>query len=125
MKYLGVDWGLKTVGLAISEGQLASPLGSFRAKTFNDAVSKLLQAVKENDIDLVVLGKPEGEMGKAVERVAAKVKEAGVNVVLQDETLTTKEALEKMIAMGHGKKKRRDDHAIAAALILQQFLDQM
>lgn len=123
MKYLGVDWGLKRIGLALSEGELASALGSLEIKNPEDGVIKILETARIEDTDLVILGKPEGEMKKKIEKVIKRLSKAGLEVQTTDETLSTQKAKKAMIKMGFGQKMRRDDNAVAAAIILQNFLD--
>lgn len=124
MKYLGIDWGLKRIGLAISEGQLASPLDCLIVTNLNDAIEKVKKVVDREKIDKVILGKPEGEMGKKVVEVAKRLQQIGIDVTLADETLSTQKAKSLMIEMGYGRKSRRDDNATSAAIILQHFLDE-
>lgn len=124
MRYLGVDLGLKKIGLAISEGELATPLKTIAVAGFEEAVSKIVSVIEDEIADLVIIGQPEGEMGKAVKKVADRLKSEGFEIVLADETLSTKEAQTLMIEMGLGKKNRRDDNSVAAAIILQRYLDE-
>lgn len=124
MKYLGVDWGLKRVGLAISEGEVASPLEVLTIKGLEDGINQLGSVIDKEGIDLVVVGKPEGEMGKLVDRLAGNLRKRGINFQLSDETLSTQEAKKVMLESGVGKKKRREDNALSAAIILQRYLDE-
>lgn len=125
MKYLGVDWGLKRVGLALSLGSLASCHSTIKIKSLADGVEKITNIYQKEKIDLLVMGKPEGEMGKKVDKAAKYLQKAGLKVVLADETLSTKHAQAKMIEMGFSKEKRKDDNSVAAALILQEYLDEI
>lgn len=124
MKYLGVDWGLKRVGLAFSEGALAAPYKSLQIQGLKDGVQKVIKEMKEIGAESLVMGKPEGEMGKNVERAAKEFSKLGVKVILADETLSTQEAKQLMVEMGMGRKARQDDNSMAAGLILQRFLDE-
>lgn len=124
MRYLGIDWGFKSIGLAISEGQIASPVSSLSVSGLSDAVSQVVKFIKKEEIDVVILGKPEGEMGKAVESAKKALEEKDIKVTLADETLSTQEAKQTMIEMGLGRKARQDDNAVSAAIILQRFLDE-
>lgn len=123
MKYLGVDWGLKKIGLACSEGKLASPLTFITVNSLSDATQKIKELVKKDDVDLVVMGKPEGKMGKIVDKAAKALQKLGIKVELTDETLSTQEAQKRMIKMGFGQKARKEDNPVAAAIILQRYLD--
>lgn len=125
MKFLGVDWGLTRIGLAISEGVLASPYKTLEVKNLDQALSKLLGVLESENIDQVVIGKPEGGMGKKVEKLVKKLKSLGLNVVETDETLSSQQAQQEMINLGVSQKKRGDDNSVAAAIILQEFLDEI
>lgn len=125
MKYLGVDLGLKRVGLAISEGELASPLQTIEVSGLASLLNQIQQKVNEEKIDVVVIGQPEGVMGKNAQSVAKKLKELGIEVELVDETLSTQKARDLMLEMGASQKSRRDDNAVSAAIILQGYLDQI
>lgn len=124
MRYLGIDWGLKRIGLAVSAGDIAAPKTTLRISSFQVAISKIVNIVKKEGIDVVVVGKPEGEMGEKVEKVTKRLKNQGLEVILTDETLSTKEARQVMITQGLGREARKEDNAVAAALILQRFLDE-
>lgn len=124
MRYLGVDLGLKKIGLAVSEGEIATPLKTINVNSFEEAISKIVSVIEDEIADLIVLGNPEGEMGKAVKKVAVRLKTEGFEVVLADETLSTEDSQTLMIEMGLGKKNRRDDNSVAAAIILQRYLDE-
>lgn len=124
MKYLGLDWGLKKIGLALSEGFFASPFKILTVDSLEDAVSQIEKVVQAEEIDILVLGKPEGESGKLVEKAYQRMKKEGWNIVLADETLSTQEAQSVMIKMRLGKKERKEDNAVSAAIILQRWLDE-
>ena len=124
MNYLGVDWGLKRVGLAISEGKIASPLAVLSVNSLQDGLDKLISFIKREEIDIVVIGKPEGESGKRVEAVVKKLKKVGLKVIEADETLSTQEAKKFLLRIGVSRKSRRLDDAWAATIILQRFLDE-
>lgn len=123
MKYLSIDWGLKKVGLAISEGELAMPLQTIEISGLEDGVKRVLQIISKEKAEVVLMGQPEGEMGKNVARAAREFKKQGIIIQLVDETLSTFEAKNSLLEMGVSQKDRRDDNAVAAAIILQNFLD--
>lgn len=124
MKYLGIDWGLKRVGLAVSEGEIASPLDSLSITSVDDGINKVMEVIKKEQVDEIVIGKPEGEMGKAVERAVQAFAKKGVNLIEVDETLSSYNAKNFMLQTGFSKKMRQDDNAVAAAIILQNYLDE-
>lgn len=128
MRYLGVDYGLKKVGLAISEGQIAAPFKVLEISGLNDAVSKITHVIKQEKIDRVVIGVPEsGEAKSAVKKFVNKLnenfKEEAISIIEADETLSSSSARDLMIKMGMGEKSRQKEDAYAATLILQNFLD--
>lgn len=121
MKYLGVDFGLRRVGLATSDGELAAPLKVIEGSNFSDLLDKIKKEAK--GFDKVVVGLPEGKMGKIVTRVIKALKQAGCDVVAADETLSTQRASRQTIELNIPKKKRRISDDYSAALILQEYLD--
>ncbi len=122
MKYLGVDFGLRRIGLAISEGQLASPWQILEVKNFSDAVEKTSKIIKEGGFQKIVVGLPEGKMGQNVAGFVKALQKRNFEVETSDETLTSKQALTEMIEQGIKQKERRREDAYSAAVILQNYL---
>lgn len=123
MKYLGVDFGLRRIGLSVSEGILASPWQVLEVKNFTDAVNKILTIIKSGEFNKIIVGLPEGKMGQAVLGFVDKLSKAGLNIETVDETLSSQKAIEQMIAENLPVKKRRSNDAYSAAIILQNYLD--
>ena len=123
MRYLGIDYGLKRVGLAISEGELASPYKIIEIKNLRDGVVKIFSIWFNGKFDKIIVGLPEGDMGIATIRFVNNLKGKGVNVETTDETLSSKQALNEMITSGVGRDQRKQDDSMAAAIILQNYLD--
>lgn len=123
MKYLGVDFGLRRIGLATSEGNLASPLKIVETRNLDDAVSKMIQVIEAEEINQVIVGMPEGKTGQLVKKFIKTLQGKGIDIVSADETLSSQNATSLMVEMGKPQKKRASNDAFAAALILQQFLD--
>jgi len=118
MKILGVDWGEKRIGLALSEGKLAEPLGVV------DSVEELGKVIRQEGIRRVVLGLPEGRHKKKVRELGRRLeKESGVEVIFRSEVLSTEAAMRAAIEAGKGKRARRELDALAAAILLQEHLD--
>ncbi|OGE16487.1 hypothetical protein A3F00_01675 [Candidatus Daviesbacteria bacterium RIFCSPHIGHO2_12_FULL_37_11] len=124
MKYLGVDFGLKRIGLAISAGEFASLYKVISVSSLSDAIDKIIREIREIGVDKVIVGMPEGETGKAAKRLINGLKKEGFNVETADETLSTQNAGKLMIEMGVSRKKRKTSDAQAAAEILQCYLDE-
>lgn len=124
MKYIGVDFGLKRIGLATSEGEIAAPLRTLEVKNFKDAVEKVMEVVKDGGFSNVVVGMPEGKMGKTVLGFIKALRKMGLRVWEADETLSSQKATEYMVKMNIPREKRHINDASAAAIILQGWLDE-
>jgi putative Holliday junction resolvase len=139
MRALGVDYGHRRIGLALSDasGMLASPWKTIarvgNASQVAQAIAGELAALERRDepVGLIVLGYPRRLNGEvtgqtaAVEKVADHLRRiAGVPLVLQDERLSSHEAdgLLARTEKNWRKRKERLD-AMAAAVILQDYLD--
>lgn len=129
---MGVDLGLKRVGIAISDEMrlMAHPLCVLRYAGQDDLVSRIGVLAAEHGAGTVVVGVPrnmDGTVGMGAKRsvrFARKVeRETGLKVALCDERLTTSQAEKEMIALGMSRKRRRMtiDEA-AAVLILENYL---
>lgn len=123
MKYLGIDFGLRRVGLAVSDGELASAWKTVEVSNFKDALIKISQIIKQENFQKVIVGLPEGKMGENVIGFVKALKKEGFVVETVDETLSSKRALEKMIELGLPQNKRKNADDYSAAQILQDFLD--
>lgn len=124
MKYLGIDFGLRRVGLAISEGSLASPWKVIEVRSLQETVEKIEEIVLGGNFDKVVVGLPEGKMGDRVRGFINLLKKKKLDVESTDETLSTHKASLQMIELNIPVKKRRINDDMAAAIILQNWLDQ-
>ncbi len=141
MRVLGIDYGARRVGLAVSDasGTLARPLTTLdRSALPNDArlveavLAQMTQLAHDDDpVSAIVVGLPrrlDGSPNDQTPRVEAFVKvltaRAGVPVLAQDERLSSREA-ESRLALGEKDWRRRKEKldAAAAAVILQDYLD--
>ena len=122
MKYLGVDWGLRRIGLAISDGELAVPFKVIEGSSFFDLLEKIKKEAL--NFDKIVIGLPEGQMGKKVKKVVRNLKKVGLEVIEADETLSTQHANQRMLELNIPKKKRTANDAYSAAIILQGYIDE-
>lgn len=134
MRLLGIDYGSKRIGLAVSDPLqiLASPHGI--VENTQSLWEELECLIRELEISLVVLGLPVtlkgGDSEKTVEvrAFAKRMKERlGIEPVLWDERFTSTIAHRSMLDSGAGKKKRIQKRkaldADAAAVMLQGYLD--
>lgn len=118
MKILGIDYGKRKIGLAISEAGLAEPLGIIRGKRQEQEIRRICQAQK---IEKIVVGISEGKTAEKTQEFVANLRKTiCLSVEFQDETLTSEDAIAKMREIG---RKIKDEDAISAALILQAYLD--
>jgi putative Holliday junction resolvase len=123
MKLLGIDFGLKKVGLALAEDKLPQP---FRViKNDRSLPQKINRICQDSQAEKIIIGLSEGKIASRIRGFAKKVgKITGLPVEFQDESLTSKEAVAKMVESGKKKKDRREkEDAFAAAIILQDYLD--
>lgn len=124
MKYLGIDFGLRRIGLATSDGSLASPYETLKIKGLRDAVDRVMKIVQKEETEKVIVGLPEGKMGKTVLGFVNALKKTGLDVTVADETLSSQKAISRMIEENIPKEKRKMNDATAAAIILQNWLDE-
>lgn len=133
MRYLGLDYGTKTVGLAVSDrtGFLASNYGVIRYSDTSEIFKELEKIVKDEEIEAFVLGYPKNmnnTCGKRVEETLILKEELenkfNLPVFLMDERLSTTEA-EKVLLLGDTSRKKRKKviDSVAATIILQTYLD--
>jgi putative Holliday junction resolvase len=138
VRVLGVDFGRKRIGLAISDASatLARPWQSIAAGTTPRASATLVAAIIRDEgvddpVDAVVVGLPRRLSGEDTDQTAptrqfadALAGLAGVRVHLQDERLTSVEAESRLALRERDWRKRKAKiDAAAAAIILQDFLD--
>ncbi len=133
-RIIGLDYGSKRLGLAVSDPlkMFAQPLGAYTATT---ALEKLADLLTSDGIDAIIVGwpvLPDNSEGTMVEQVRFFVRRLtkrfpGVDIILWNEEYTSEVAKELIAAGGNPSMKRtgrgRID-AAAAAIILQEYLDQ-
>ncbi len=119
--FLGVDFGMRHVGIAYSENGIAA--AAIATVSRGEVISFLTKFCKENPVTTIVIGLPDRET--AVRRFGKKLQDIlGIAVVFWDETLSSRSAQKTLIASGVARRSRREkEHAVAAALILQSYID--
>lgn len=125
-KILGIDYGRRKVGIALSEGVLVEPFKVIRVDSFEDAVKKVIEVIKVEKVDKVVVGVSEGKMGEESKKFASQLTVHGslFAVELFDETLSTQDAQTLSREAGIRQKKRKEmEDAYAASIMLQNYLD--
>lgn len=135
MKSLGIDYGCRYIGLAIGYDDVVSPLmviDNFE-KNKSLTITKIAKIIKSENIELVVIGMPVNDlhdngMGSVINDFIENIKAANkglsnVKYIFVDESYTSKDALKSSINFGIRKKKRSEDHAVAACEILKRAID--
>ncbi len=132
MRYLAIDYGTRRTGLAVCDASetIASPYSVLQGQ--KDLIPRIGRIVASENIGAIVLGLPlnmdgsEGPQAKRVRAFARQIEsQIHLPIHLQDERLSSFGAEAKLgeIGLSKGKKRERLD-AIAAAEILQAFLEQ-
>ena len=128
---MAIDYGLKRVGVAITDpqGTIAQPLLTIEPKSDFDLIKRLKCLAEENEVGLIILGNPislQGdptEMSKRIQRFRRKLKKSvEIEVVMWDERYLSKYAVNRMRNMGISGKKEEIDR-IAAAIMLEEYLE--
>ena len=135
MRYLGLDLGTKTLGVALSDitHTIASSLKTirFEENNFDSALIELKDLVSQYNVEKIILGFPKnmnntvGESGERTLRFKESIeKELKIPVIMQDERLSTVEATHYMLEANTSRKKRKVKiDSLAANIILQTYLD--
>ena len=125
---LAIDLGQKTTGIAISEGNFASPYTTIKHQSIKEAVSKISEICDELGVKKLVVGFVEGKIKSFFQNFVKNFKRINpeIEVVLFDETMTTRQAQSYMIKLQIPKIKRaKKEHQVAASIILQSYLDSL
>ena len=134
MRVIGIDYGDSRIGVAVSDegGKLAFDLCVIDAtKGRKYAISELLQLMDKYAATTLVIGLPTNMNGSKGERVvktekfAKALKEASpdLEIIFEDERLTTKYADRLMLESGKHQKQKGVSDKLAAMIILQGYLD--
>lgn len=133
MRCLGIDFGLKRVGLAVSDrtGTLVSPFKTIERSTRDALFEELLTIIDTEAVEAVVVGLPLALDGgdTLTTRQARNFAESlgrriDLPIHMMDERLTSAQAEEELNAAGvHGKKKKMALDSQAAVVILRSWLE--
>lgn len=127
---LGVDYGRKHIGIAISDsGQtFARRLDKITVTKYQTPAEALIKFLKNRNLDQILVGLPTGlegkptQMSKEIEEFAKEVAEVTNNKIgFWDETYTSKQA--EQTAASKSKRNLNQSHSEAARIILQAYLD--
>lgn len=135
MRYLGLDLGSKTLGIAVSDrtNTISQSVKTifFKENDYNSLITPLKEIINEYDISAIVLGLPKNMNNTLGPRAEISIEfkkqleeNLNIKVILMDERLTTIISNNIMIEADISRKKRKKKvDAIAASLILQTYLD--
>ena len=135
MRYIGLDLGTKTLGISLSDEMhlIASTYTTLRfsENDYESLIPRLKEILDKYEISKIVLGFPKNMNNTIGDRCETTLKfkdllnkHFSIEVVLQDERLTTVEAHNYMLEANMSRKKRkRKVDTLAANIILQTYLD--
>lgn len=136
MRIMGLDFGTKTVGVAISDPLMvtAQPVETITRKSANklrQTLARIEELIVENCVELIVLGYPKnmnntvGERAQACEAFKEDLeRRTALPVILWDERMTTVESERILMAGGVRRENRKTViDQMAAVLILQSYMD--
>lgn len=132
MSILSIDYGDSRLGIAYCpDGQVAYPLFVFETKGINEKIERIKEVCQEYEISQIVIGLPLDQKGNLSSQ-AKEIKEFGEKLIKEveppiyywNETLTSTDALRKMIEAGVPRDKRKElEHSFAAQIVLQEYLN--
>ena len=137
-KYLGLDFGLKRIGIAITDTE--KKFSFYRDYVLNDkyAIDKIVEIIRQENVSKIILGYPlnfkseKTEITLSVENFSSELKasllkkETEAEIIYFDERFTSSISQDNLIQSGISKKKRRDKgilDSMSAKIILQDYLD--
>ena len=132
-RYIGLDVGDRTIGIAISDPFLltAQSLMTIKRKSKNEDIEIINDIIKEKEVSKIIVGLPKNmnnTIGPQAKKVKTFVKElrkhTDLDIEYVDERLTTISATRVLIEQNVSRKKRKDViDSVAATYILQTYLD--
>ncbi len=135
MRIIGIDYGEKRIGIAISDplGITAQGLPTIERTNIQEDMQKILNIIREKEVGEIVVGLPKhmnNSLGEKAQEVLVFVdllkKHSNLPVSVIDERLSTVRAQRAMLEGNLSRKKRKDRvDMIAAQLILQDYLDRI
>lgn len=135
MRYLGLDLGSRTLGISLSDATrtIASTYATIRFSEgdYDSVLPELKKIIKEYNVSKIVLGLPKNMSNTIGDRATIcldfrdkLIDNLNIEVVMQDERLSTVEATNYMLAADISRKKRKQKiDSLAANIILQTYLD--
>lgn len=144
MRYMGLDVGDATIGVALSDLLHITAQGreTLRRISIKEDIDRLVDIIVEQDVDKIIVGLPKnmnGTVGPQGEKTLAfsqklekklrysdRIKNRQIEIIMWDERLTTVAAEKMLIEADVSRKKRKDViDTVAAGYILQGYLDSL
>lgn len=131
-KILGIDFGERRIGLALSDalGITAQGLPTLDTKKIKDIFSYIENIIKEQNVTKIIVGMPKnmngtiGSKAREVEKfIQELIQRTKIDVIPWDERLSSVQSLRAMREMGTKQKHKEVADRISATLILQSYLD--
>ncbi len=131
-RIIALDVGDVRIGVAVSDpfGIIAQPVCFIKRIGYSKDIKSIKEIADEYKTNTLLLGLPillsgeEGEQAKKTKQFAEELKKYGFEIIFQDERLSTKSATNILIEGNIDRKNRKTNvDKIAAAIILQQWLD--
>jgi putative Holliday junction resolvase len=133
MKILGIDFGTKRIGIALSDGLMITAQGqeSIMSAGLNEDIAKIKAIMVENGVTEIVVGLPISMNGTHSQKTKETLvfvehlsKAVDVPVKTWDERLTSRQAERTLIEADVSRHKRKElSDRLAAQLILQSYMD--
>jgi putative Holliday junction resolvase len=133
MKSMGIDFGMARIGIALSDETkfLATPFETYKRKNKQEDLNHIINIIKERNVDEIVCGLPynmQGEEQDIAQRTRDFMNEllnlCSIKVAFVDERLSSIMAEEMLKSTERDWKKRKEKlDAVAASIILQDYLD--
>ena len=138
MRIMGLDFGSKTVGVAVSDALLITAQGieivrREQENKLRRTLARIEELIKEYEVEKIVLGLPknmDGSCGERVEKTmefkAMLERRTGLEIIMWDERLTTV-AADRLMMEANVRREDRKKYvdSIAATFILQGYLDKL
>ena len=129
LRYLGLDWGEKRTGVAISDDRGVLAVG-YDVWPTSELLARLTRVVRDESVSRIIVGYPltlRGEIGpkaQQVDRFIRELERAGYDVRRWDERYSTSDASRALTEIGVSQRRQRGRLDMSAAvLILQSYLD--
>jgi len=130
---VGVDHGEKRIGVAVSDstGTIARPLTIVAHVSWVEDAARILELAQRHQATSIVIGESTDEdgepnlAGRRARRFAEELRrKTELSIILWDESMSSQDAAQIRVAAGASRKKRQTEiDALAAAVLLQSYLD--